>query len=100
MMAKTTSTAILLIASLAAGATAASAHPKLLSSSPSAGATLKTSPKEIRINFSEQLVPAFSGIEVKDGGGKPVSTGKVTFSSGDKRKIIVPVAAHLTPGPY
>jgi hypothetical protein len=92
--------AILLIAALAGGATAASAHPKLQSSNPAAGATLKTSPKEIRMNFSEELVAMFSGIEVKNGGGKPVPTGKPTLVRGDTRKIIVPILARLAPGTY
>jgi len=81
-------------------ATQANAHPKLQSTNPAAGATLKTSPKEIRMNFSEELVAAFSGIEVRNGGGKPVPTGKMTFAPGDMRKIIVPIPARLAPGTY
>jgi methionine-rich copper-binding protein CopC len=99
-MSRTTSAAIVLIASLAVAATAASAHPKLQSSNPAAGTTLKTPPKEIRMNFSEELVAAFSGIEVKNSGGKSVPTGKMTFAPGDMRKIIVPIPARLAPGTY
>ena len=43
--------------------TAALAHPKLLSSTPAAKATV-SQVKEIKLTFSEKLVPQFTGIDV------------------------------------
>lgn len=43
--------------------TAALAHPKLLSSTPAANATVSKT-KEIKLTFSEKLVPQFTGIDL------------------------------------
>jgi len=43
--------------------TAALAHPKLLSSTPAAKATVSKT-KEIKLTFSEKLVPQFTGIDL------------------------------------
>ena len=52
------------------------------------------------MNFTEQLVPAFSGIELKSSDGKAIPTGKATVVPGDKRKMVVPIAGHLAAGTY
>lgn len=44
-------------------ASAASAHPKLLSASPAQG-TVVAKPARLQLNFSEKLVPAFSTAEI------------------------------------
>ena|SRR5258706_13106735 len=95
-------TALLLTAAVGLGlaATAASAHPRLQASNPAPGAVLKTAPKDIRLSFSEELVPAFTGLEVKMTGGKTVPTGKAAPVAGDRRKIAVPIGARLMPGTY
>jgi len=51
-------------------ATAANAHPKLVSSSPAADVSSKVSPMEIKLNFSEGVIAKFSGLELKDEAGK------------------------------
>jgi methionine-rich copper-binding protein CopC len=86
--------------SLGLAATAASAHPRLEASNPAPGAMLKAAPKDIRLNFSEELVASFTGLELKNAAGKNVPTGKVMFVPGDSRKIIVPIGARLTAGAY
>lgn len=85
---------------LALGATAASAHPKLQASNPASGAVLKTAPADIRLSFSEGLVPAFTGLELKNAAGKAIPTGKAALVPGDSRKITVPITAKLAPGAY
>ena len=99
-MSRSTSVAILLIVSLATGAASANAHTKLESANPAIGAVVKASPKKIRMTFSEELVAAFSGVEVKNSDGKPIPMGKMTFARGDARKMIVPIATRLAPGTY
>ena len=92
--------AILLTAALGVGATAASAHPRLQSSNPAPGAQLKSAPKDIRMSFSEELVPNFTGLELKTAAGKSIPTGKPTLAVGDNKKIVVPIGTRLTPGTY
>ena len=61
---------------------------------------LKTRPSEIRITFSEGLVSAFSGIELKDAAGKPVAFGPSTVDPKTKRQLVAPVTTQLAPGTY
>ncbi len=65
------------LAVLTVGALAGSAdaHPKLKSVSPAADVSSKVSPKEIKLNFSEGVIAKFSGLELKDGAGKTITTG-------------------------
>lgn len=95
-------TIILVTAALGLGlaATAANAHPRLQASNPAPGAVLTTAPKDIRLNFSEDLVAPFTGLTLKNAAGKSIPTGKIAFLRGDTSKIVVPIGARLTPGTY
>jgi methionine-rich copper-binding protein CopC len=90
----------LLIAALGLGATAAEAHPRLQMSNPAPGAKLNAAPKDIRMRFSEGLVVNFTGLELKNGNGKLIPTGKTMLDSGDNMKIVVPIGTRLTAGTY
>lgn len=81
-------------------ATSAIAHPKLESSSPAPDASSAEAPKEIRLSFSEGVVAKFSGVELKDEGGKPVATGEPATDSNDKKQLVVPISGSLAPGRY
>jgi copper resistance protein C len=48
------------------------AHAFLKEAEPRVGSMVQTSPKEIRIRFTENLEPAFSGIQVFDASGNEV----------------------------
>ena len=89
---------IMLAASLFSSA--ASAHPELLSAEPAAGAAAATSPKQIRITFTEAVIPQFSGAEVKDQAGKAIATGKATVDPANRKQLVVPVNEPLPPGDY
>ncbi len=89
-----------IVLGLSLAASAASAHPRLETSNPAPGAMLKIAPKDIRLNFSEELVANFTGLQLKNAAGKNIATGKVTLAPGDSRKIIVPIGARLMPGAY
>jgi copper resistance protein C len=75
------------------------AHTELWSTEPAAGAGI-ASPKEIRITFSEAVIPRFSGIELKDQSGKLIATGKSETDPADKKILVVPVNEQLAPGEY
>ena len=78
---------------------AAQAHPELKASSPAAGAHV-ASPKEIRITFTEEVYPKFSGVTLTDPAGRTVKTGKATVNPKDERQLVVPLKAKLRPGVY
>ena len=92
-----TATIAFMAAILSSGA--ALAHPQLEASEPAAGATT-SSPKDIRITFSEVVIPKFSGIEIKDKAGRTITTGKSQADPADKKRLVVPLKEELSPGEY
>jgi methionine-rich copper-binding protein CopC len=88
---------ILIIATLGAGM--AYAHPELQSTEPAAGKA-SAPPQQIRIMFNENILPQFSGVELKDHLGKVVATGKAATDPANKKLMIVPVPSTLAPGDY
>lgn len=91
---------ILGVAGALAFAGVASAHPKLLSASPGAGAAVAGSPQEIRITFSEAIFPKLSGMELTNQAGAVVKTGAASLDVKSKKQLVVPVLTTLTPGRY
>jgi methionine-rich copper-binding protein CopC len=81
-------------------ATSASAHPKLTSATPPANVSASNSPTEIRLTFSEGVIPKFSGLELKDKGGKAIATGPAATDPKDKKQLVVPLPAPLAAGDY
>jgi copper resistance protein C len=80
--------------------TAANAHPELQAAEPAAGAAMTTSPAQIRITFNENVIPKFSGIELKDQTGKMIATGNAATDPANKKQLVVPVQQQLAPGEY
>lgn len=78
----------------------ADAHPRLKAAGPAPGSVVSTSPKAIRIQFSEAVELAFSGIELKNAEGKSQPVGTPTLAAKDKAQLIVPVNSELAPGKY
>ena len=76
------------------------AHPKLESAIPAADISVITSPKEIKLNFSEGIVAKFSSLELKDEGGRAIPTGDAVIDPKDPKQLVVAVSAPLTPGRY
>jgi len=66
---------LLALATLSVPAAGAQAHAFLNQAVPPVGGAVPTSPKEIRLTFSEGIEPRFSGIEIATGDGQPVATG-------------------------
>jgi methionine-rich copper-binding protein CopC len=98
-MLRTIFIAPLMLIACALGATA-SAHPKLLTTEPAAGAVVTNSPKEVRIKFSEDLVLKFSGAEVKDKRGRKVAIGAPVVDPANKKLLVMPVPTPLPAGVY
>lgn len=98
MSKKTSMAAVTMIVASLCGS-AAFAHPELRSAEPAAGAAT-SSPKQIKITFSESVIPQFSGVEVKDQAGKVIATGKASTDPTDKKQLVVPLQEQLPPGDY
>jgi len=97
---KIVTTAVLAIAATGLLLSAADAHPRLKAAGPAPGSVVTASPKAIRIQFSEAVELAFSGIELKNAEGKAQPVGTPTLDAKDKAQLIVPVNGQLTPGKY
>ncbi len=98
MLRKTIQTVLaILIAGFVGGA--AYAHPTLQATDPGQGATV-SSPKEIRLTFSEDLIAKFSGLTVKDQNGQLVETASPSVDPSHKSQLIVPISNALPPGDY
>lgn len=78
---------------IAGAATPALAHAFLLHASPGAGADVANPPKEITLEFSEPLEPAFSGIEVRDTSGHDVAAGRTVIQGGSMHVALNPLPA-------
>ncbi len=61
---------------------------------------MKAAPKDIRMQFSEELVPNFTGLVLKNASGKSIPTGKAVLVPGDSKQIVVPIGTRLTVGTY
>jgi methionine-rich copper-binding protein CopC len=74
-------------------------HPVLEASDPEQGTTV-SSPKEIRLTFTENLIATFSGLTIKDQSGRPIGTATPSVDPNDKRQLVVPISTPLPPGAY
>jgi len=82
-----------------AGAGGAQAHAFLDRASPAVGSTVHTPPTEVRIQYTEELEPAYSTAHVEDASGATVSTADAHVDPNERSVLIVPVGA-LKPGRY
>jgi len=76
----------------------ASAHAFLLKSEPAVGARA-AAPKTLRLEFSEGVELRFSGVEVTNASGMPISVEHVRYS-GNNRKVVLADLPALSPGSY
>jgi methionine-rich copper-binding protein CopC len=88
------------LVAVAAVSTVAFAHPLPRAATPAPNAMLAASPPEIRITFSEGLVAAFCGVDLKDPAGKSVPLGPAVVSPTDSKVLAAPLRAGLAPGVY
>lgn len=78
------------------GALPASAHAKLVRSSPSAGSSISAVPPEVMLQFNEVINPQFSTVTVKSG-NKSVRTGEIT---GEGDTVYAPIDPSMADGRY
>ena len=76
------------------------AHPRVISATPAENEILASSPTNIRIEFSEQLVPKFSGIKLLDARNQAVPLGPSELLVDNRKVLVAPIASKLEPGDY
>ncbi|WP_199269499.1 copper homeostasis periplasmic binding protein CopC [Cobetia sp. L2A1] len=74
------------------------AHAHIDTATPAEGAKV-SSPKVISLTFTESLELPFSGIQMTDAKGQPVSMGDASLRNKDMT-LTAPVTKSLTPGEY
>ena len=75
------------------------AHAKLQSSDPTAGSTLETAPKQVRLKFNEVLEPAFSKIKLTGPQNTEIPVAATTVDKADPTVMTAPLPA-LSAGEY
>jgi methionine-rich copper-binding protein CopC len=98
VIARTISCLVLAGALLCAGG-GARAHAFLDRASPAVGSTVHTPPSEVRIQYTEELEPAYSTVRVEDASGTTVSTADAHVDAREPSVLIVPLGP-LKPGRY
>lgn len=91
---------LLAAAVLGFGATAAFAHAFLDKAVPGVGTTVALSPSELKLTFSEKVVPAFSGVRIAAIGGKPIPSDKPVVDRAKQNVLHVRLLHPLRPGTY
>ncbi len=90
---------LLLAAVAAAVALDAAAHAQLEQATPAAGSTLRESPAQLTLQFSQRFEPAFSKIRVLDSKGNQVDNGNAQVG-GSGAKLLQVSLPKLAPGTY
>lgn len=79
---------------------AALAHAHLKSQYPAANANVEASPQALTLTFSEDIEPAFSGVEIVGSGQKAMPTAEVERAPQQHNQLIVPLEKPLSSGSY
>ena len=74
---------LLAVLAVLGGAAPAAAHAYLVGSNPADGDRLADAPAELRLDFSEHVVPAATRVEVRTADGREVRVGDVRLESKD-----------------
>ncbi|ENZ7483815.1 CopC domain-containing protein YobA [Klebsiella aerogenes] len=76
------------------------AHAHLQQQIPAADSTVSVSPQALTLTFSEGVELSFSGVTLSGPQNKPVATGKLARSDGNKAQLTLPLNESLAAGEY
>jgi methionine-rich copper-binding protein CopC len=93
-------TAILAAFACVLAATAACAHAFLNHAVPAVGANISGSPGELELVFTQNIVPAFSGVEISAAGGGAIAAAKAVADPANPAVLHVRLGQPLRPGVY
>jgi methionine-rich copper-binding protein CopC len=88
------------MAACAFAATSAFAHAFLERASPGVGATVAGSPSDIELQFSQDVVPGFSGVTIAAEGGESIPTDEPRLDPASPNVLHVHLRHALKPGAY
>ena len=78
----------------------AHAHARLIRAQPRVGSTLAASPTDLRLQFSETLLPGQAHVTLKAADGHTVALGPISLDLANPRIAVAPVPVALAPGAY
>src|SRR5262245_35358791 len=81
-----------------AAATAASAHAKLVRSSPAAGSTVATTPSDIQLELSEPVEASLSSIAMIGPDGTRTPLALPALAPDSANRLVAPIMRRLAPG--
>ncbi|MFS2225542.1 CopC domain-containing protein YobA [Pantoea sp. B65] len=76
------------------------AHAHLKNQYPAANSRVDAAPQALTLTFSEDIEPAFSGLEISGADNQPVPVAKAQRNGAGKNQLIVPLEKPLTSGNY
>ena len=76
------------------------AHAHLQQQIPAADSSVSVSPQALTLTFSEGVELSFSGVTLSGPQNKPVATGKLARSDGNKAQLTLPLNVPLAAGEY
>ncbi|MEM6050206.1 CopC domain-containing protein YobA [Erwinia sp. P7711] len=77
-----------------------SAHAHLKNQYPAANANVEASPQALTLTFSEDIEPAFSGVEIIDGNQKAIPLAEAERAPRQHNQLIAPLKQPLVSGHY
>lgn len=89
----------LVVLALLSVVSTAAAHGVLERTEPRGGSTLKSAPAEVRLRFTGAIEPAYSRVQVLNGGGRRVDLGDSSVDPANRALLRVSLPA-LPPGRY
>lgn len=92
-------TAAIFFCALMLGSVSASAHSNLKRAEPAANSALKQTPAEVKLQFTEQLEPAYSSVTVEDKDGARVDNDDSRVDEENASQLRVSLK-QLAPGTY
>jgi methionine-rich copper-binding protein CopC len=78
---------------------AAKAHAFLDHAAPAVGGTVSAAPPELRLFFTQELEPAFSGATLSAGDGQAITTGAASVDPQNRAEMVLRLPP-LAPGHY
>lgn len=76
------------------------AHPHLRTSTPPVNGTVTGAVKELRLTFSERVIPQVSGVKILGNKGVVIPTNAARQDTKNRNQLVVPLKATLKPGKY
>lgn len=76
------------------------AHAFLDRAVPGVGTTVALSPDQLKLTFTQKIVPAFSGVQIERMGGKRIASDKAMIDRTKANVLHVHLLRPLSPGTY